>query len=67
MAPLVGLPVQEYSRGRMSYDLRRLRLHGLIERIPFTQRVALQEVRPGSSAVPGSALPPSPGRPAAFR
>ena len=24
--------------GRMSYDLRRLRLHGLIERIPHTHR-----------------------------
>ena len=25
-------------RGRMTYDLRRLRLRGLIERIPFTRR-----------------------------
>ena len=35
-APLMGLSVEEYGRGRMTYDLRRLRLHGLIERIPFT-------------------------------
>jgi hypothetical protein len=27
--------------GRMSYDLRRLRLHGLIERIPKTHRYLL--------------------------
>ena len=38
MAPLIGLSVDEYGRGRMTYDLRRLRLHGLIERIPFTRR-----------------------------
>ena len=38
VAPLVGLSVDEYGRGRMTYDLRRLRLHGLIERIPFTRR-----------------------------
>ena len=37
-APLMGLSVEEYGRGRMTYDLRRLRLHGLIERIPFTRR-----------------------------
>ena len=38
VAPLIGLSVSEYSR--MTYDLRRLRLrlHGLIERIPFTKR-----------------------------
>ncbi len=29
---------QNYSQSQMSYDLRRLRLHGLIERIPHTQR-----------------------------
>ena len=38
VAPLIGLSVEEYGRGRMTYDLRRLRLHGLIERIPFTRR-----------------------------
>ena len=37
-APLMGLSVEEYGRGRMTYDLRRLRPHGLIERIPFTRR-----------------------------
>ena len=38
MAPLIGLSVEEYSGGRMAYDLRRLGLRGLIERIPFTRR-----------------------------
>ena len=38
VAPLIGLSMEQYSRGRMTYDLRRLRLRGLIERIPFTKR-----------------------------
>ena len=38
VAPLIGLSVEEYSSGRMTYDLRRLRLRGLIEKIPFTRR-----------------------------
>ena len=38
VAPLIGLSVEQYNRGRMTYDLRRLRLRGLIERIPFTKR-----------------------------
>ena len=38
LAPLRGLEPSHISPGRMTYDLRRLRLHGLIERIPHTQR-----------------------------
>ena len=38
VSPLIGLPVSEYSRGRMTYDLRRLRLHGLIESISGIKR-----------------------------
>ena len=38
VAPLIGLSPDEYGQGRMSYDLRRLRLRGLIERIPYTHR-----------------------------
>ena len=38
VAPLLGLSLEEYGRGRMTYDLRRLRLRGLIEKIPFTRR-----------------------------
>ena len=43
LAPLLGVSVDEYSQGHMTYDLRRLRLHGLIERIPHTQRYAVTE------------------------
>ena len=38
VAPLLGLSLDEYHRNRMTYDLRRLRLRGLIERIPRTRR-----------------------------
>ena len=38
LAPLLGLPPTSLTQGRMSYDLRRLRLHGLIQRIPGTHR-----------------------------
>ena len=41
LAQLLGIPESKISPGRMSYDLRRLRLHGLIERIPKTQRYRL--------------------------
>ena len=38
VASLCGLSLEEYGSGRMTYDLRRLRLRGIIERIPRTQR-----------------------------
>jgi hypothetical protein len=38
LAPLLGLDPGAMTPGRMTYDLRRLRLHGLIERIPCTHR-----------------------------
>src|SRR5204863_2263964 len=37
-AQLRGLPHQAVTAGQMTYDLRRLRLHGLIERLPHTHR-----------------------------
>lgn len=37
-ASLLGQPTQNLSQGQMSYQLRRLRLHGIIERIPQTHR-----------------------------
>jgi hypothetical protein len=37
-AALLGKRAEEVSPGRMSYELRRLRLHGLIERLPKTHR-----------------------------
>jgi hypothetical protein len=33
---VAGLLGTDYTRTQMTYDLRRLRLHGLIERIPHT-------------------------------
>jgi hypothetical protein len=38
VAPLLGLPPAALTPGRLTYDLRRLRLHGLIERIPKSHR-----------------------------
>jgi hypothetical protein len=41
LAPLLGLDSQQLTPGKMTYHLRRLRLHGLIERIPHTHRYRL--------------------------
>ena len=41
VAPLCGLSPDDYGPGRMTYDLRRLRLRGIIERIARTQRYRL--------------------------
>ena len=38
MAQLLGLDPAKYPAGRMTYDLRRLRLHDLIQRIPKSHR-----------------------------
>ena len=38
LAPLLGQDPSHLTQGRMTYHLRRLRLHGLIERIPRTHR-----------------------------
>jgi hypothetical protein len=38
MASLLGLDSGGFTQNQMSYDLRRLRLHGLIERIPRSHR-----------------------------
>src|ERR1700681_4644200 len=38
LAPLLGKTPSQLTPGRITYDLRRLRLHGLIERIPKTHR-----------------------------
>ena len=45
VAPLCGLSPGDYGAGRMTYDLRRLRLRGLIERIPRTLRYRLTAER----------------------
>ena len=38
LAQLPGVPAESITPGKMTYDLRRLRQHGLIERIPHTFR-----------------------------
>ena len=38
VAPLLGVAAESWSPGRMTCDLRRLRIHGLIERIPRSRR-----------------------------
>jgi hypothetical protein len=43
LAPLLGMAPADMTPGRMSYDLRRLRLHGLIERLPGTHRYTVTD------------------------
>jgi hypothetical protein len=43
LAALRGQPVEHYTQGCMTYQLRRLRLHGLIQRIPKTHRYQLTD------------------------
>lgn len=42
-APLLGKAPADMTMGQMGYHLRRLRLHGLIERIPGTHRYRVTE------------------------
>jgi hypothetical protein len=76
VAVLLGAPPESYSPGRMSYDLRRLRLHGFIERLPkshryqvtdtgfrtalFLTRAYARLLRPGIAAVLPDAQPTAP-------
>ncbi|MCA1587066.1 MAG: hypothetical protein LC791_20620 [Acidobacteria bacterium] len=43
VAQLLGRPCDDYGPGQMTYDLRRLRLHELIERVPRTHRYRITE------------------------
>lgn len=74
LAQALRLDCQEITQGKMSYDLRRLRLHGLIERIAGTHRYQLTAlglrttlfysrilnhvIRPGLSQIADPRLPP---------
>jgi len=67
VAPLLGKAPPELSLGQLTYDLRRLRLHGLIERLPkqhryrvtnpglrvafFVTRLWARSLRPGLATV----------------
>lgn len=41
IAHLLGVPPESYTAGQMTYDLRRLRLKGIISRVPNTNRYIL--------------------------
>lgn len=41
LAPLLGFDPANYPAGKLTYDLRRLRLHGIVERIPHRHRYQL--------------------------
>jgi hypothetical protein len=43
VAQLLGRPPDQYTSSQMTYDLRRLRWHGLIERVPDTHRYRLTQ------------------------
>ena len=43
IAPLLGYRPEDITAGKMTYDLRRLRAHGLIERIPHTRRYQITD------------------------
>jgi len=43
LAALRGQPVDQFTQGRMTYQLRRLRLHGLIQRVAKTHRYQLTD------------------------
>jgi hypothetical protein len=78
LAPLLGLTPADMTQGRMSYDLRRLRLHGLIERLPGTHRYTVTDrglktaifltrvhnrlIRPGLAELLDDHSPPTPLR-----
>jgi len=73
LAPLLGLAPDQLTLGQMTYHLRRLRLHGLIERIPHTHRYQVTDfgwrvalfftrtydrvIRPGLARVMPHAIP----------
>jgi hypothetical protein len=43
LAPLLGATSEDITAGKMTYDLRRLRMHGLITRIPHTRRYQITD------------------------
>jgi hypothetical protein len=43
IAPLLGTTTEDITAGMMTYDLRRLRAHGLIQRVPRTRRYQITD------------------------
>ncbi|PVZ07848.1 hypothetical protein, partial [Actinomycetospora cinnamomea] len=44
IAPLLGTTPQDITAGKMTYDLRRLRAHGLITRVPHSHRYQVTNI-----------------------
>jgi hypothetical protein len=44
IAPLLGSTPEDITAGKMTYDLRRLRAHGLIQRVPRTRRYTITDI-----------------------
>jgi hypothetical protein len=49
IAPLLGKTIEDITAGKMTYDLRRLRAHGLIARIPRTRRYQITDTGLGQA------------------
>jgi hypothetical protein len=79
LAPLLGLDPEAMTSGQITYDLRRLRIHGLIQRIPHSFRYQVTQAGIGQARfftrltqrllIPGLAqlTDPSPPEPAPLR
>jgi hypothetical protein len=48
LAQMLGVDPAKYPAGRMTYDLRRLRLHGIIERLPRRLRTGAWALLPNT-------------------
>ena len=59
MAPVLGKTPELMTSGQITYDLRRLRLHGLIQRVPGTRPAAAppEPRRHGPAAHPAAPPP----------
>ena len=63
IAPLLGTSAEHITAGQMTYDLRRLRAHGLIERVPRTRRYTVTDTGLAArAAVHPRPRPPAPRR-----
>ncbi len=76
LAPLTGKHFEDMTSGQITYDLRRLRAHGMIERVPRTHRYRVTDnglrhalfltrlharfLRPGLAELTGHPPPPAP-------
>ena len=60
LAPQLGKTPEDMTSGQISYDLRRLRAHQIIERIPHSRNYQVTARRPGHRPVPHPADPAAP-------